>query len=151
MSTMKFAAPVLAVFLMMGCSSSGTQSHGQAVDSGMVKAEAVPNKLLEIPMPSVEIDDGFTTVSGSVHRKPGVTSPLSGRIDIEFIDTDGEVIEFLPARLTPQKIPLDPNSPCTYSTEYGWVPPRGSTVRIHFVDSLTAQREDLEAARTHKR
>ncbi len=104
----------------------------------------MPSNLVDIVQPTVEITDGrTTTIAGSVQRKPGMALALAGRIDIEFLDTDGQLLDSLPALLTPQKVPLDSGTPCVFHTDYDYIPPKGSTVRLHFVDSETAQREDL--------
>jgi hypothetical protein len=136
----------LLAALPLGCKSSSDNSapsRGSSVDSGDVKLDIVPSTQVEIIQPTVEISGDTTTIAGGVHRKQGVSQALAGRIDIEFVDTDGEVLDSLPALLRPQKIPLDEQTPCNFHTEYGYAPPKGTTIRLHFVDSDTAAREDL--------
>ncbi len=143
-------APALSTCLLLaavisGCKSSEEtpSSRGATVDSGDLKLEVMPSSLVEIVQPTVELVKGTVTVAGQVHRKAGVAQPFGGRIDIEFLDTDGEVLDSLPALLSPTKVPLDMGSPCSFHTEYDYTPPKGSTVRLHFVDNDTAAREDL--------
>jgi hypothetical protein len=98
--------------------------------------------------PLVKVQNGATTISGTLHRQPGTSSDLTGRVDIDFIGADGEVINQDPvtALFNPRRIPMDPAANSTYSIVYGFVAPPGSTVRVRYVDPVTAQREDVEGA-----
>jgi hypothetical protein len=104
----------------------------------------VPNDLVELDLPVVKVEKGTTYISGVVHRKTTGSEAIQGRVDIEFLGPGGEYLDGLPALLTPRAVPADANTPATYSTSYGYVPPTGSTVRVHFIDRDTQIQEDLE-------
>lgn len=125
---------VLIAGLIAGCTSSNPAS---------IQRQGISTDQVQVPAPNVQIDHGVMTVTGNVQRKPGVTAPISGRVDITVTDNDGNSLLFLPALLTPDPIPTEGRGESQYTTHYGWVPPAGSIVRAHFVDAETAQREDV--------
>jgi len=130
--------------LLAGCfgTPKGTNHFETSGKQGSVAV--VANDLVILDLPTVEISrHGIVTISGTVHRKPGVSGELPGRVDIEFLDSEGQYLDGLPALLTPRAVPVDPNALATYTTNYGYMPPAGSTVRVHFVDRQTQIEEDL--------
>jgi hypothetical protein len=137
-----FIVPVLGAWLV-GCQSDGT-STGRSSNASQLPAAVVSNLYVHLDQPSVTIDDGNVVISGAVRRKPGIRWLLVGRVDIEFVASNGYVLDELPALITPGTVSMDPNVPSLYSTSYGYIPPAGSSVRVHYVDSDTAAREDIE-------
>jgi hypothetical protein len=144
--TARISSLLLAVSL--GLAQTGCHSHRppESFEAGGTsgKVAVIGSDLVVLDLPTVDISHGNILISGTVHRRPGVTGELPGRVDIEFLDPDGEYLDGLPALLTPRAVPVDPSASATYATSYGFIPPRGSTVRVHFVDRDTMIREDLE-------
>jgi hypothetical protein len=111
-----------------------------------LKVATIANYSVVIDTPLVKIDKrgDITTISGTVHRQPGSTAPISGRVDIDFIAPDGNYLLNIPvhARLTPD----DSNATAGYSVAWGVVYPASTTVQVRYVDGAAAAKEDLEDA-----
>jgi hypothetical protein len=130
--------------LLMGCQSDRKATDHFDDDGIKGKVTVVDNDMVALDLPVVDVAHDTVYIHGSVHRKPGVTGAIEGRVDIEFLSPEGEYLDGLPALLTPRAVPFDSNEPATYTTSYGYVPPKGSIVRIHFVDRETMVKEDLQ-------
>jgi hypothetical protein len=132
-------AGVIAGCLLTGC-ETGPHSSPNAP-----RVTLVPDNRVILEPAVVTIDDGMIQISGSLHRQPTLSGPMSGRVDIEFISPDGDLLDELPALITPHDV--SDGHPCTYRTApYAYIPPKGSTLRIHFIDSATETREDIAGA-----
>ncbi len=90
----------------------------------------------------VQLDQGSLDITGKVHRTTGSADVLTGRIDIEFVAPTGEVLDGLPVPILPHE--LSTAAPSAFHVLYGYVPPKGSTLRLHFVDGAVEACEDLE-------
>ena len=126
---------VLIAVTMTGCARPQSDA----------KVAVIADYAVILDTPLVKIDkSGVTNISGSVHRQPTVTGPITGRIDVDFISPDGDIINDDPLTigLIPPKIPTDPKAVSTYSIPWCYVPPPGTTVRVQFVDTQTAANED---------
>ena len=130
--------------LSTGCHHTPKGSTQFDANGSQGSVAVVADNLVELDLPIVRVEKGTIYISGTVHRRTVASEALPGRVDIEFLGPGGEYLDGLPALLTPRAVPADPNTPATYSTSYGYVPPGGSTVRVHFVDRDTQIREDLE-------
>lgn len=140
-SVMKRAQSLSALFLSMAVAAAMTGCRSAPSDAPVA---VVADYAVVVDTPVVRIDHGVTSITGTLHRQPGNTDEITGRLDIEFIASDGDVLDGLPCRFVPRKLPTDPGATASYSINYGWVPPAGTTVRVKFVDSATAEREDAE-------
>ena len=130
--------------LVAGCHESRPAGSidEPAATSGL-KAEGVSTDFVEVGRPRVEIDDGVLNVSGHVRRKLlAASSKIEGRVDVDIIGPDGAMLTWLPAVLAPNPLPTEGSGEAGYELHYGWLPPAGSTVRVHFVDQKTAALED---------
>jgi hypothetical protein len=136
------AAFTLWIGALTGCNSAAKPMNHYEEGGTQGSVAVVANDTVILDLPSVKIDDGSTIITGTVHRRPRITGEIAGRVDIEFLGPDGEYLDGLPALLTPRTVPADPNTSTTYFTTYGYVPPAGSTVRVHFVDHETQIEED---------
>jgi hypothetical protein len=137
-------AAVTAVALLVGCAGSKPSAgEGPATSSGL-RVEGVSNDFVEVARPTVEIDDDVMTIRGNVHRRGGGPQAISGRVDIDILGSDGQQLAWLPAVLAPNPLPSDGTGEAGYIIHYGWIPPAGSTVRVHFVDTKTAAVEDAD-------
>jgi hypothetical protein len=147
-ATVRTMVASLAVTLlslpMTGCHTAPKPADHFEADGVKGSVAVLPNDQVIVDLPVVEAHNGVVSISGTVHRKPGVTGELPGRIDIEFLDAEGQYLDGLPALLTPRAVPVDPNSTARYSTNYGYVPPEGSTVRVHFINHERQIEEDAE-------
>lgn len=132
-----FLAPLLLSCLSAGCMSGPHSSPGAPPATVLADKRVVLDSIV------VQTDDGHGAleISGAVHRRPGVAGSLSGRVDIEYINVDGELLDEWPVRLDPTD--LSTNKPSTFHTPY-YIPPKGSRIRIHFVDAQTEIAEDFE-------
>jgi hypothetical protein len=137
-------AVTLLSLSMTGCHTAPKPADHFEADGVKGSVAVLPHDQVIIDLPSVDVHNGIISISGTVHRKPGVTGELPGRIDIEFLDAEGQYLDGLPALLTPRVVPVDPNSTARYSTNYGYIPPEGSTVRVHFIDHEKQIEEDAE-------
>jgi hypothetical protein len=139
-----FPLSVAITGLIAGCHTTPKPTN-QFEDEGTKGSVAVvaDNEVI-LETPHVTVVKGTIYITGVVRRRSAGSEEIPGRVDIEFLGPGGEYLDGLPALLTPRAIPVDPNTPATYSTSYGWLPPEGSTVRVHFVDHDTQVREDLE-------
>ena len=146
----RHAAAVLTVALGLaggsGCHHEDSISSGGAQPTGNIKCTAVSSAQVAVAPPVVDIRQGIMRISGTVHRQPGVTGPLDGRVDIDLIGPDGLVLDkSLHCHLLPGTVPVDPNQSAAYSpTPFGFVPPAGSTLRARYVDRQTAILENLQ-------
>jgi len=133
------------VAALYGCRSSDTtEDRDPSVPPPPegVQVQVIQDKLVRLLTPEIKIDDGVLNVTGYVRRRPGVRSVLTGRIDIEVVDAQGTLLDWIPAVLYPNPIPTEGRGESGYVIHYGWVPPAGSIVKVHFVDSKTAIIED---------
>jgi hypothetical protein len=137
--------------LVYGCRSSDT---GEEQDPSVppppegVTVQVLQDKQVRLLTPEVKFDDGVMTVTGYVRRRPGVRSIISGRIDIDVLDTDGNTLDWIPALLYPNPVPTEGRGESGYIIHYGWIPPAGSVVRVRFADSKTAIIEDTTHSET---
>jgi uncharacterized membrane protein YgcG len=133
------ASPViLAALVLAGCHAPRSDMNVAAVaDSSVV---------VDPPLVKIDHSDGIATtvISGTVHRQPNVGGVLTGRIDIDFVDPDGERIDTIKCDFVPSKVPVDPNTAAAYMTRDGELFPTGTTVRVRYVDSTSALREDVD-------
>ena len=140
----------LALAVPLALAAAGC--HGPTVVSGPghpdgpLKCTSVNSSDVVVSPPTVEVQDGTMSLSGTVHRVAGATGKLNGRVDIDLIGPDGlKLDKSLHAPLIPNNIPADPNVAARYSpTPFGYVPPAGSTLRARYVDRQEAIREGLE-------
>jgi hypothetical protein len=107
-------------------------------------AVAVADYSVVVDPPVVKVDGPTTTISGTIHRQPGNADSITGRLDIDFIAPDGDVLDSITCGFNPKKLPLDPNGTSTYEIGYGVVFPKDTKVQVKFVDSATAEREDAD-------
>jgi hypothetical protein len=136
---------LIVPLLAAGCQDSTAPAGKEGAAPSGMRVEGVSTDKLEVPPPNVSIDgDGVMTVQGNVRRRAGVTETISGRVDIDVIGPDGKPLEWIPALLTPDPMPTEGKGESGYIIHYGWIPPSGSTVRVHWVDSKTAAREDAD-------
>jgi len=129
--------------LFLVCVAVGLTGCAKPQSDAKVAIIADDSVILDPPL--VKIDkSGITTISGSVHRQPTATGIITGRIDVDFVSPDGDVLNDIPLTigLTPSRIPTDPKAESTYSITWCYIPPPGTTVRAQFVDSRTAANED---------
>jgi hypothetical protein len=136
-------AMVALAAAMFGCQDSAAGSHGGSAPSNL-HVDSVANDRVEVPPPDVSVDSGVMTIAGTVQSRPGASGDLSGRVDISVLASNGNELQWLPALLTPDPIPAGGKS--RYVIHYGWVPPSGSTIRVQWVDSATAKKEDAEGS-----
>jgi len=128
--------------VMLGCALTGCQT-GPQNSANAPRVTLVPDNRVILDPAMVVINDGSIEISGGVRRQPTLSGPMSGRVDIEFLSPEGELLDELPALLIPHDVTAGQSS--TYHTApYAYLPPKGSTLRIHFVDSDTESREDIE-------
>jgi hypothetical protein len=133
---LKRTAGLILTGLLAGCASGPHSSH----DAPPVTL--VPDNRVILEPAVVLLEGGSIDISGSVHRQPTLSGAIAGRVDIEFVAPNGELLDELPALLIPHDIEAGKSS--AYHTNYSYIPPKGSTLRIHFVDSDTESREDIE-------
>ena len=128
-----------------GCSHAAVVS-GPEEPNGPLKCQSVSSKDVAVSPPTVVVQNGVMTISGTVHRQVGATGPLDGRVDIDLIGADGLPLDkSLHASLIPNTVPENPSVPARYSpTPFGYVPPAGSVVRARYVDRQTAILENLK-------
>ncbi len=134
----KWIAGLILAGLLAGC-ASGPHSSPDAP-----RVTLVPDNRVILDPTVVTVDGGSLDISGSVHRQPTLSGPLAGRVDIEFVAPNGELLDELPALIVPHDVEAGKTS--AYHTSYSYIPPKGSTLRIHFVDAETETREDIEQA-----
>jgi hypothetical protein len=101
----------------------------------------LPDPRVTLDPAVVVLERGSLNISGNVHRKPTWIGDLSGRVDVAFIGPDGQLLDGLPILVVPRQITTDKTA--SYHSSYGYIPPRGSTLRIRFVDAATMAQEDL--------
>jgi uncharacterized membrane protein YgcG len=136
---------------LYGCRSSDTtEDRDPSVPPPPegVQVQVLQDKQVRLLTPEVKFDDGVMTVIGYVRRRPGVRTVLSGRIDIDVLDTEGNVLDWIPALLYPNPVPTEGRGEAGYVIHYGWIPPAGSIVKVRFVDSKTAIIEDTSDSET---
>jgi hypothetical protein len=131
------AVTISLLSLVVGCHHQPTSDTNVAV---------VADYAVVVDTPLVKIDNGVTTISGTLHRVAGNNESITGRLDIDFVAPDGDVVDWLACGFTPRKLPTDPAATAFYEIRYGWVPPKDTTVRVKFVDSAAAEREDADNA-----
>jgi hypothetical protein len=129
--------------LLTACqdSSSSAAYDRPVTDAGGLHLEGVSSDLVQVGHPKVQIDDDVMTITGNVRRAAGRSEDVSGRVDIEVLGSKGEQLAWLTAVVSPNPLPTD-GSDAGYEIHYGWTPPGGATVRVHFVDTKTAMQED---------
>ena len=139
------AAVALAV-AAVGCHHGDAVSSGGPQPTGKLKCEAVSSAQVAVSPPVVDIQDGVMRISGTVHRMPGVTGRLDGRVDVDLVGPDGLLLDrSLHCSLQPHGVPMDPNASSGYApTPFGYVPPEGSTLRARYVDRQASILEDLK-------
>jgi hypothetical protein len=136
-SSFVFRVSCAIVFIALcGCEST---PHS---DESAPPVTLLPDPRVVLDQPVIKFDHGSVFISGTVHRGASQDKFLSGRVDIEFLTAEGEILDEIPALLEPRILPANGDA-STYDTNYGLIPPKGSTLRIHFVDSQTMAREDL--------
>ena len=135
-----------ALVVLGGCDSQSSPPSDAPPPPETVRVEAVSDKQVEVTPPTVTIADGVMDVSGYVRRLATARREIRGRVDIDVTDPDGEVLAWIPALLTPEKLPAQAGGEAGYVVHYGWVPPAGSIVKVRFVDKATAVIEDSEGA-----
>jgi hypothetical protein len=140
------ATVTLGCLLAAGCHGSGSKDtlDEPATSASGLHAEGQSSDLVDVGRPLVEVSDGVLNVSGHVRRKAGTTATIAGRVNIDVIGPDGAMLVWLPAVLAPNPLPTEGGGEAGYEIHYGWVPPAGSTVRVHFVDAKTAALEDAD-------
>jgi hypothetical protein len=137
------AKPLCCAVLSIAVASVLVGCHQPVSDTNVA---VVSDYAVVVDTPLVKIDGPNTVISGTLHRVPGNSDAIFGRLDIDFVAPDGDVIAWIPCGFGPQKLPTDPNAKSSYEIRYGVVFPKDTTVRVKFVDSDTAQREDAENA-----
>jgi hypothetical protein len=135
---------VLLLAGLLGCQTTARSSDHFAANGTKGTVTVVGDPSVVLDLPAVDINHDTIFITGTVHRKAGIPGDLPGRVDIEFLTAEGQYLDGLPALLTPRAIPFDPGESARYSTSYGFVPPVGSIVRVHFVDRETQIKEDLQ-------
>ena len=135
----------LLLVAVVGCHDSEEVSGGPK-PTGEYKAQGVSSAQVAVGAPVAVVKDGVLTISGDVHRLPGVTDRLDGRVDVDLIGPDGlQLDKSLRCHLEPPTVPMDPNHASIYApTPFGYVPPAGSTLRARYVDHQAAILEDLK-------
>jgi hypothetical protein len=126
----------IALAALAGCASEPHSSPGAP------PVTIVPDSRVILDPAVVLLDGNSLEISGNVHRRNNYIGSLSGRVDVEFIGPDGELLDGLPILIVPRDI--TPGRTSSYRASYGYVPPRGSILRIHFVDAATMEQEDME-------
>jgi hypothetical protein len=92
------------------------------------------SRLVELPPPTVVCDDGVLKISGVAKRKEGVETPLAGHVLLIVADKDGKGVKYLRLGWTPSDIPTTGHRQSTYSLNYVWTPPAGSTLYVTYGD-----------------
>ena len=136
---------VVLLAAVVGCHDSEEVSGGPK-PTGEYKAQGVSSAQVAVGPPVAVVKDGVLTISGDVHRMPGVTDRLDGRVDVDLIGPDGlQLDKSLRCHLEPPTLSMDPNHASVYApTPFGYVPPAGSTLRARYVDHQAAILEDLK-------
>jgi hypothetical protein len=129
-------ASLLILGAIAGC-ASGPHSSADAPAVTML-----PDSRVTLDPAVVVVDHGSLDISGNVHRKATWIGDLSGRVDIAFVGPDGELLDGLPVLIVPREITT--GHVASYHVSYGYIPPKGSVLRVHFVDAATMAQEDLE-------
>jgi hypothetical protein len=132
----KISAAAILAALLTGC-ASGPQSSPDAPAVTLVSDNRV---ILDSAV--VLVDHGALDISGAVHIRPGYSGPIAGRVDIEYVSPQGDLLDGLPVGLDPGKV--SSAKPSTFHVNYMYIPPKGSVLRIRFVDAEAQAREDLE-------
>jgi uncharacterized membrane protein YgcG len=141
---MKRAKLLSAAFLSIAVASVVTGCHGGPVSDTDVAV--VSDYAVIVDKPLVKIDGDVTAISGTIHRVPGNSDAITGRLDIDFVAPDGDVLDWIPCGFNPRKVPTDPSATATYEIRYGVVFPKDTVVRVKFLDSASAEREDADNA-----
>ena len=130
----------------VGCAGGKPVLSGPTHPDGPLKCQAVASKDVVVSPPEVAVQDGMMTVTGTIHRQPGVTGLLDGRVDVDLIGPDGLKLDTMPlhAPMVPGAVPMDPSASAVYSpTKFGYAPPPGSIIRARYVDYKTMINENL--------
>jgi hypothetical protein len=130
------ALGAFALAVLAGCASGPHSSPGAPPVTMM------PDNRVILDPAIVVVDHGVLDISGNVHRRSNWIGDLSGRVDVEFIGPDGDLLDQLPILIVPRQIA--PGRTSTFHSRYGYIPPQGSMLRLHFVDAATMAQEDLE-------
>jgi hypothetical protein len=95
-----------SVLLALGALSVGCAAKRiDLSETGAVKAEKVPSKLVQIPWVVVTQEEGGIAVSGVVRRWPSSRAVIAGHVDVTVLDESGQVLARLSTPYTPSWIP----------------------------------------------
>lgn len=108
-----------------------------------IKVQMIQDKQVRLLTPAVDFGGGVMNITGLVRRRPGVHGVIAGRVDIDVVDSDNNNLDWIPALLYPSPMPSEGKGESGYTIHYGWIPPVGSIIRVRFVDTQTAAKEDL--------
>lgn len=121
-----------------------TTAGGDAGNSGkqFLHVEGVSTDQVEVLPPTVSVTENVMTVTGTVRRKDNAPDGLAGRVDIDVLGPDGVRIGFpWIAGLAPPVVSADAAG-STYAPNIGYLPVKGSTIRVRFLTRQEAQAED---------
>ena len=120
------------VLTIVACAALGC-AH-RANDVRPLPVQVQPSAQVELPQASASWDQDVIKVTGVVRRKPAVNEPIAGHVHVDLLSAEGELLDQVLLRWTPQAIPTTGTRQSTYSANYGAKPFAGAKVRIVVVD-----------------
>ena len=124
---MKASIPfvLLLTLQVVGCRSSSP-----AATDLPIKTTGDATLALEISAPKVEVEGTRMILSGTVRRKSGFDDPTPGHLHAYIISKEGVQLYELAIRWDPADIPLTDGRSSPYRIQFGWIPPKESTIEV---------------------
>ena len=89
---------VLGVIMLVAASVVGCQSGESLTAAGKVVVEPLPSREVRVAWADVWQDGDDVVVRGCLVRREVSAHPLTGHVDVTFLDTDGNVLKKVSSR-----------------------------------------------------
>lgn len=120
-----------SILLTIGALSVGCAAkHIDLSETGAVKVEKVPSKLVQIPWVVVTQEESGVEVSGVVRRWPSSHAVIAGHVDVTVLDESGQVLAKLSTPYTPAWIPQKGSRSSSFRAKINQPVQPGLVVRV---------------------